>query len=56
MEDPSFTLKPDKVVEIKTPLVESISFESQSHGVAELWNLTHQNSNPFPQLRCVKKG
>ena len=43
----SLTLKPDKVAEIRTPLSKSISFESQSHGVAELWDQISQDSKPI---------
>lgn len=43
----SLTLKPDKVAEIRTPLSKSVPFESQSHGVAELWGQTPQDSKPI---------
>ena len=43
----SRTLKPDEVAEIRTSLSKSIPFQSQSHGVAELWGQISQDSKPI---------
>lgn len=39
-------LKPDNVVKIRAPLLESVPVEPQSHMVTELWNQMHQDSKP----------
>ena len=55
-EGPPLTLKPDNVAEIGTALLESILFESQSHGVAELRVRHIRIPYPFPLLSCVALG